>query len=443
MKSGSYKSAYEILKSRQIEKKPYEYLEKIGKTKNIEEQREWLLKILMFLKEYKEVYCFKDIIYNKINLFWENKAFLYKQSNKKEMKEEYKKTFVEPAIKYIESIPKGDYNCIDCGSKVGKSQAEGMSWIKDLGVDMNRKNSAFWNFHEDAFLCPVCALIYSCIPMGFVTIKSNGIFVNDNEDINMLMLQNNEIRKKIDVDETINQIQQNVFYNLLMYSKQDFNEVVAKNEQKNLQVIKRIKMDKDNMKYQFNIITKEKLTTFEKVKDNFKNLLKIRINIESKNTWMNVYDEVLYNFLENKKQYSLMNELINDSIINEKNINYIKDILKIQLYSSNIGGEKVEDLQKEINKMQYAGRSLRPSLEENKLRSYVFQLNNALRVNNVNLFMEIIARTYCGLAKDIPNSYGFAKMLADNQVFKLLGYAYILGLKQERIEENKGGKENE
>lgn len=437
IESASYKAAYEIIRSEKAEEDPYEYLKQIKTIKDITQQREILIKIIEILERNKETYCFKDIVYNKINVFWENVAFLNRNSNKNNMKEEYKKTFVTPAINYLQTEAKSDYNCIECGNKVSKSDAQSLSWIKDTGVDINRKKSEFWNFNEDAFICPMCALIYSCIPMGFVLIKSNGIFINNNESIQILMMQNDSIRRDIKLDEdNIADIYQNIFYNMITKSHKIANEKTARNEPNNIQVIKRIAEDKDNAKYKFNTISKNKLRDFESAQKYFERILKIKVKFQK--TWINVYDEVLNNFLENKKQYSLINLLINNAINNSERTSYITNILQIQLYS--IGGKKVKDIQKEINQMQYAGKELKSLMEENKLKTYVFNLNNAIRVNNVSLFMEIVTRTYCGLGKDIPCSYVFLSMLSDNEKFKLLGYAYILGLKQGNKKETEDDK---
>lgn len=449
LESASYKAGYEILKSKGIEENPYEYLNIVKKEKDSTIRRENVLKIIKHINKYKEIYCMKNIIYNKINMFWENVAFLNRQANKNDMKEEYKKVFVKPALNYIQKQQKSEYNCIECGNKISKSDASGMSWLKDVGVDINRKKSAFWNFKEDTFLCPICNLIYSCIPLGFYIINSNAIFINNNEEIEMLIRINNEIRIDRETEkEKMENTYQKVFYYMLQYVAQEDQMVIAENEPKNIQVVKRIASNRDNMKYEFNIISKDKLEKFNKTKQNFKNLLNIYVKDKNDN-YINVYEQVLNNFLENKKQYALINCLINTAITENNSIDYIYHILKIQFVC--IGGIDLDEIQAEIGMMQKAGRQLKEyfgeSREDNKLRSYVFQLNNALRVNNVNLFMELITRMYCGIGRDIPNSYGFAKMLGDSDKFKILGYAYILGIKQEpkkqkedkEVEKNEGG----
>ena len=41
------------------------------------------------------------------------------------------------------------------------------SWIVDGGIDSERKTSVFWDFVRDDYMCPMCALVYSCMPLGF------------------------------------------------------------------------------------------------------------------------------------------------------------------------------------------------------------------------------------------------------------------------------------
>ena len=36
------------------------------------------------------------------------------------------------------------------------------------GFDTSRKPSHVWNFINDIAVCPVCKLVYSCVPAGFL-----------------------------------------------------------------------------------------------------------------------------------------------------------------------------------------------------------------------------------------------------------------------------------
>lgn len=435
VESASYKSGYEILKEQGITENPYLYLEQAKKEKEREEKRKLALKIIEHIKQYKEVYCMKDIIYTKINLFWENVAFLNRNSNKKDIKKEYKLTFVDPVISYLNTQKKSEYRCIECGNIVNKSEAFGMSWLKDVGVDINRKQSGFWNFNPDTFLCPICNLIYSCIPLGFTMMGSNGIFVNNNESIEILMEQNSNIKRKIETEkDNFNTIYQKIFYNILNRVQQQYNQIAKKQEPTNIQVIKRISLAKDEIKYQFNTISKDKLETFETVAKNFEKLLPVRLK-----SGESVYAEVLENFLENKKQYNLLNKILTDE---SENKNCVSHILEIQIKS--IGGKRMQELEQYKGDLIEAGETLQKYFyvnkeNENKLKSYQMRLGNALRCNSIENFMEQVTNFYLGLGQPIPAGEAFSMMLKKNEYFRVLGYSYLFGL-EKKVE---GGKKNE
>ena len=229
IESNSYKAGYEILKVKNVEENPYEYIKLIKEEKDYNKKRELTLKIIDHIEKNKNIYCMKDIIYTKINCFWSNVSFLNRTANKNDIKEEYNKSFVQPAILYANSNRKGDITCIECGNVINKKEASGMSWINDVGVDVNRKKSGFWDFNEDAYICPICNLIYSCIPLGFTLVGSNGIFINNNESIESLKghNSNSKTNKKMEED-TFENIYGKILYNFINRTEQLSNEIMTK-----------------------------------------------------------------------------------------------------------------------------------------------------------------------------------------------------------------------
>lgn len=452
LESASYKSGYEIVSLDSNETNPYQILEMAKKENDISRKRELWFELEKYLEENEEVYCMKDIIYNKINVFWENVAFLNKNSNKSRIKEEYKKSFVDSAINYLNTKQKSEYNCIECGSTLSKSDASSMSWVKDVGVDINRKKSGFWNFKEDTFLCPICNLIYSCIPLGFYLIGSNGIFINCNSSIEMLLLHNNNIRMLDNIErDTMSHAEHRLFYQLLEQSEQKANEEICKDEPDNIQVVKRIATDRDNLKYKFNTISKEKLQIFAKTKENFDKLRDKFISFSEdkgeKGKTIDIYEQVLSNFLENRKQYKLLDIITSYGANHNFNMSYAMNIIKIQLYC--IGGINMSQMKEEIEEIRKAGETLQKFYyvsdeNENKLKAYIMKLTNSLRTNNVTAFMDVVTRMYGSLGKGIPAVQAFERMLKEEENFRILGYAYVIGLEgfvtKKEIE---GGKENE
>ncbi len=433
MESNSYKAGYEILKNKEIQENPYEDINLIKQEKDYKEKRKLLLNIVAHIEGNKEVYCMKDIIYTKINCFWSNVAFLNRNANKNDIKEEYKKVFVNPAIEYINSSRKSDITCIECGNLITKKEAMGMSWLNDVGVDVNRKKSGFWNFNEDTYICPICNLVYSCVPLGFTLIGSNGIFVNNNESIKSLKKYNSILKTERNLKEdTLEEVYGEILYNFINRTEQLANEKMSSNEPKNIQVIKRVGA-KDNQKYEFNMISKDKLEILKKCSDNFKNLMS-----------SNVYQEVLNNLLEGKKQYNTIYKLLREN----KNISVIKNIIIIQLNS--MGGINVQDRKERIEEMINEGENLKKYFyfekeNQNKLKSYIYKLQGALKANNIEEFMKLFTLFYGSLGKPMPNCKAVKVLIEEPEYFRLLGYSYVYGLEKlaDKKQEIKGGNENE
>lgn len=429
--SSSYQSAYETVKGKE-KCNAIEEIKQIEKVE-LEEKKNRILQIIEYLKKNRETYAMKDIMYNKISDFWQNVSFLNKNNNKKDIKEEYKSYFIDPIQKQLEKKQNSEYRCIECGSLVGKSNSFGMSWLADTGVNIKKKNNAFWNYQEDAFLCPVCNLIYSCVPLGFYIVGKNGIFINQNNSIESLV-QGNDILvgKQFVTEQNLEKIEQNIFSQLTKQFESKTKETIAKNEIHNIQVIKRIRKDKDKNQYEFNTISKEKLRQFMKIKSNFEHLINKRITVNKVS--IDIYEEVMQNFVENKNQYKILDMVLNQMINNRGRFPYLKDILEIQINS--IGGmnvEKEKELKTLKEEIERAGESLQAYFfiqkeNENKLKAYILKLSNSLRTNNVNMFMDIVTRMYGGIGKKIPATEAFVKMITNKKYFRSLGYAYVIGL---------------
>jgi CRISPR-associated protein Cst1 len=428
MESASYKSGYEIIKDK-TEENPYELLKQLKKSTDMNEQKEILLKIIKHLKDNKEIYCMKDIIYTKVNCFWSNVAFLNRSANKKDMKEEYKKVFVMPAQKYVKSKQEGTYQCVECGQAIEKQEASGMSFLNDVGVDINRKKSGFWNFKEDMLICPICNLIYSCVPLGFTMIGSNGIFINSNRSLTNLLQENELIKiEKLTEENTLEKVYNKIITYYINQMDKMTLEKRTKYEPRNIQVIKRVGQ-KDNQHYEFNIISKDKLEVIKRASNDLKKVSK-----------SSVYNDVVKNVIQNIKQYILISKLLR-----EKDYRHIKEILKIEAATME-GGINLKTRKECIEDMIHEGELLqiyfyKNNENKNKLESYGFKLQNALKVNSVEEFMKLFTLFYGSLNKAMPNGEAMKRLIEDPEDFRLLGYAYIYGLG--KVIDKKGGNEDE
>ena len=81
---------------------------------------------------------------------------------------------------------------------------------------------------------------------------------------------------------------------------------------------------------------------------------------------------------------------------------------------------------------------------ENKLNSYSYKLQGALKTNNIEEFMKLFTLFYGSLKIPMPNCEAIKVLLKEPEYFRLLGYSYLygLGVKLEK-KEVEGGNKNE
>ncbi|KPU26824.1 CRISPR-associated protein Cst1 [Caloranaerobacter sp. TR13] len=453
--SSSYKSGYSIIKFGRLDLlKEEKKLKKIKKTKkqtikdiipNIKGQLDIISNIIYFLKEdeVKRIILAKNIIYDVIAKFLKDVSFLHKNANKNDMYEEYKNYFINSIISYIhEDKNNFSYNCFNCNrkiSKLSKPASYDLTWLNKIGVDMSRKTSHFWNFYGDTFICPICNLVYSCIPAGFTVVRDKGLFINQNSDVKTLISINSIA---IDHNTKFEELEEKSYYAVSENLKQS----VVENMEKEIDNIQIVKLDSNNDRrpYTFNVLSKNKL----KIIYENKKLLRYLVNNYVKTDagdYINVYSEVIKRLYDNKNQFDLINKLLylnmnekftrigNIKIIIKINNDYLGGIMKGKMISYNT-----------IDKLQQLGFELRKAYEvknsKNKINGISYRLLNALKTKNTNKFMDTLINAYMYLNKEIPIE--FVDGLKDEDRFQTLGYSFLLGLQGES-EKRDSNKENE
>ncbi|MFW5889708.1 MAG: type I-B CRISPR-associated protein Cas8b1/Cst1 [Bacillota bacterium] len=441
----SYQAGYKIIKDNNPkETRKIDNLIKKISVDNFTESNELLGDIQNYLNKYKETLAMKDIIYTVIGKYWENLAFLNRQSSKKDIKTIYESTFLDGINEFLEDDIGPGNQCICCHTPIKTKHGRPNSFIIDKGADANRKRSHFWNFKPDSYLCPVCAIIYSCMHLGFVNFGNNAIFINNNYDFDDLESINNTAELK-SLDMADNRLSE-----LYRYLTRLLNESFKSlsNEINNIQVAMKISHN-DKMRYLFNIISKDKLTIMEKRKKEFERVVKINTRVKDRYA----YDIFVENFFGGVNQYMLIDEIIRNSL-NSNRTFAISSITEAILLVQNETGfvfYKEGELRKggrivairDIREMKKAGSLMRYRFKtnsdnikdvDNKIRSYVYHLLNSLKTNNNEDFMDVVLRMYAGLGLTVPEQ--FIKMLEYENQFKVLGYAYIIGLKNDSFEQN-------
>ncbi len=404
------------------------------------------LKEFLYQPLVKETLCFKNIIYNYINKFWE-KSFLLRNNAKKDMKECFNNDFIIPLKEYIKSDTSNmKEQCIDCGNSINSKIGVSISFMNDFADDLSRKKSALYNYNVDMNLCPICAFLYALIPLGFVKYNNDFLFFNDNHSIENLYRANSFYGKNnIDEVKEIEKLEGKYYKiyqyieHLVLYDKKNYNY-------RNVQVITRKILGNDKVKYEFDILDKYLIDILNKelVRENLKYFTTINV-IKIDEEYINLFKEIIKRFLGKRNLYDLLYLLIKHNLVNS-NENwlsiYARKILDIQ-YQIN-GGDNMKYLY-HVTKDGYA---LRKTLSHSKkvdnidenYKGTFYQLTNALRVDNRIKFLDIIIRLYTTLDMSIPQS--IASIMCDENG-KDIAYAFLLGLKGACYDSDKKQEGNE
>ena len=455
--SNSYQAGFANIQKSVRNPEVYQQLKKnkLSDKLSAEELNKRLEELQEFLKqpECKETFAMKSIIYTYINRFWSGKSFLLRTNAKKNMREVFEKDFSEPFHKYLEGEhKKAKDTCIDCGNGITGKEKVSIAFMKEMADDLTRKRSAFWNCQVDAFLCPVCAFVYALSPLGFQMYANKFVFMNLNENISVLVDVNGKKRGN-GLKEKGEEEKYTVWFARIL------NKVLSDKvkELNNVQVILRGTRAEDN--YMFSIIGRDALQILkqEKVQKALK-YLEQHPYVKLSNEFVNVHESVVMNILQYHKQYSLLNQILKESLENTGVIPTAYWVFVVQLCTSiekrmevNVGSisEELEQSQQGIEeklskakegifmsriKMRDAGYKLRKEIllakkaeNDECMRGTIYQLLNALSVRNEGKFMDIVIRLYS--STKLPMADGFVYMLGNKEKFSEYGYSFILGLK--------------
>lgn len=448
LSSASYKSGYHIISEKGDKFDVLSRVKELKKEKDIIKSLDICHDLIQYMKKHCETLCMKDIIYTKINMFWQGIAFLNSSNSKKDIKECYYKDFVKPALEYLDKKRKGTMQCIQCGNPINTSIGRGMSWLNDVGIDMARKRSHYWNFNPDTYICPICALVYSCVPLGFTIIGQEAIFINNNDSIRSLVAVKDIFERGGDKYNTVNQPYYKVLYSFVDDAAQEQTKEIQ-----NIQIIRRVSLDRDSGRYVFNTLSKPLLEILHACRHNFRHLLNWSFK-KDKDTYINVYQEVADNFFSGKNQYPLVHAILQKVFSENVKAPYIKDILEIQRlrmrrFNSDEGGSEAMYIsQKEFNAAYNEGKKIREQHVRNiaelndkntkvneSLRSFVYPLLLSLKTKDKARFNDTMFRFYVGRNESIPRI--LIDMQQNDEKFQMLGYTFIAGLYGESLDSKK------
>ena len=457
VKKASFKSGYIIIGDNGIDiLKEEKKLKKIKKSKKqtfedvmpkVIEQLNNINIIIGYFKkdDVKKIILAKNIIYDVVAKFWSDVSFLHKSNNIKNMYDNFKEYFIQEASSYLEADKqKYKYSCFSCDapiSKLSKPASYDLTWVNKIGVDMSRKTSHFWDFYGDSFICPLCNLVYSCIPAGFTVIRDRGIFINENSSMENMIKVNNT---SIDNNTSFGELEEESYFKVADSLKQSEIERASK-EIDNIQIVK-LDSSNDRRPYTFNVLSKKKLKVIINHQKRLRALVKASVKVGPKE-YINLYREVIGRLYNNQNQFDIISKLLVLNLDGKFNrLGYVKSIIKIN--NDFIGGimGKQGVYYKDIDKIQQLGYDLREVYKnkkaDNKMSGICYRLLNALKTKNQNRFMDTLVNAYMYGGKQIPVILLDA-LKGDNRL-QSVGYAFILGLQGEngKLDSLKGEKNN-
>ena len=451
IKSASYKAAYELIGGNtdplQLEKelKPVS----IKKNEKISDKKEDILKMIdkaLILIEYcekgKEYLAGKNVIYTLIKNAWNGVCFLNPQTKEKNFYKDFKNYFVDTALSYLdEDKSKYKYECFVCDSKI-KNFDNDFSFLNETGFDTARKPSHAWNFLNNAGMCPLCRLIYSCIPAGFNYVYGNGIFINSNQSLTELLRVNRLVYEKIYNHNTKNEGNSSLTYRALAEALKDEKEENLKYELADIQMVRY-----ENEKYYFNILSKNIIKIIKNSKNDLDFLTKAWYR--EINTDFRIYEEVMKRLLNNQNLFALIYKLLFYKVSREKDChftaNHVMNILNIN-YRILEGVGLMENKEKFNREAKAAGFYLREKYinkkAEHKIPGLCYRILNGIKTNNRKVIMDTIFNMY--LYVESPVSNVIAKMLDDDKSLEQFGYGFTAGFLSGKQNENSkadGGEE--
>lgn len=338
------------------------------------------------------------------------------------------------------------YKCIVCGDRRAKKDT-----MFDTGISpfygLNKDSSNFsWNFNPKLPICEICEIVYLCYFAGLTPFtqgnKSTYYFVNRDTSVEDLYKANNLLQELLNSD-----IKDNF---LIEFFTQLILETERIKAEYTLQNIAVIELDIENpvfpKVYSFNI-SKEKARY---IKDNHNELKGISKSLyRIKNETKFLISEIIEMIVNNNLNYTYLNNLLRIYLTSEKselyeiffNLYTLQELNKLIYRFQKMSYRRDIMREEELWQIFYKGKELSKKLKdakaENKISSIAYKLLNALKVGDINQFMDTIIRTYMTYEMEIPSI--FTKAINDKEIFYPMGYSFLNGLLEKWKEEKQNG----
>lgn len=422
-------------------------IKEMKKEKDVSEKYKIYCEIYELLeqKEVQDILIIKDLMYTKLNMFYDSISFFQPSNLKSDIVECYNKEFVIPLRDEIENTKEGKKRCIECRRTTNSVKA--ISFINQTD-DVNRKKSHYWNQKADALACPYCSFLYSLVPLGFCFTGANAVFININTDVERMKEMMNKYLLKDDGERVS---EKSKIYRVFTSEAADMVEKGVAN----IQVVVKMKEHGD---YDIKVISKDIVEGFRIAQTNAigknqnrdtdkKGILTMleKINVKTDNGYINVYDMAMECILNRRSLYYIFDSMYMLALKNGSRVNYLKNVLDLQ-YIFRGGKNRMSDLKEMSDKAYNCGIYARTRLtdtkiadKDNALRGVVYRLENSLTIGDVDQYLDAIIRIYSSKGMPIPGI--FKEMMESEENFNAIGRGYILGLMYEKYDPSEKNEE--
>ena len=214
-----------------------------------------------------------------------------------------------------------------------------LNFLVMTGFDVSRKSSHVWYFQNDVAVCPICKLIYSCVPAGNTYIIDKGIYINDNSSMKNAININKKLYKEIYRE---NDTDKKLTYRALVEAINEEYIDRIKYELADIQLVRY-----ENGKYRFNILSRKALKIIKDSKEELNQL--INCGFREINTYFNIYELVMDRLLNSSNMFTLIQKLLYYKLSTPKNC-YFNTLNVLNILKINMNFMKEVGYMKEVEK---------------------------------------------------------------------------------------------
>lgn len=411
----------------------------------------WLEIIQYFEQERPTKYYQAKLLgYAIIQNAWNNASFLDAANMAKvdpDIFKNFDKYFIQPACDYVVADhSKDNYECATCGrSYKRKSDVRPITFMNDMGYDFGKKQSNAWNLQNTLYICPICQLMYVCVPAGFAyNMRHQGIFVNETFNINVLKRNNDNILNRM-----LNNLSESASTSAYKALSNSYQEVMAQGQNYPLRNAQIVIYDHDHYNSQItsnlasSVLSQASRHVFKKSGDTLlESLMYMGISNYKGQNYYSIFDEIMRSLFNNTSLDNLICTLLWFKASNASGLYYsVSQIMNVILLNNMMINyrimkgktEMTELTEADLRKARSFGITLRDAYAKNnpkKAITLAYRLSRNLRVGDVDGFMNELLNAYMyqqsGQNMIVPSI--FVNNQNNIETFKQYGFAFVAGL---------------